>query len=608
MPLVLDPAAAMPRDDRALEVYARLAPGVTLRKAQAEIDGIARQFAREHAGVYPAQSGYGMTLTSYQEEIVGAVRLSLLLLSAAVGLVLLIACANISNLLLARTTTRSREIALRAALGAGRGDLVRQLLTESLLLAACGGTLGLLLTAGCIKVVSGLDLPQIPRLDEVSVDGRVLAFTLIVSLLTGMGFSLMPALQLSRTDFRSALQEGGKSSAGARRHFARQLLVVLEVAVALLVVVSAGMMVQSYRQIQKINPGFRTDNVLTFELRLPAAKYTEPRQWSMFFDQLLQRFRTVPGVMQAGAINAVPLGVVQITGEVRLDGAPSGQPNPTVAWRKTSPGYFTAMGIPLVQGRGFTDQDNELSEPVVILDQGSARRLWPKQSPLGKRLRLVGQGAPEAWRSVIGVVGDVRHEGLETTSMEQIYLPIPQYPHPFMYLVLHTSSDAAAMAPQARRTVLEMDRDQAIFRVETLDEKLTRSTAWRRFYTLMLATLALVSLVLAGVGVYSVMAFSVTQRTREIGIRMALGAERGSVIRLVVRQALLVVGIGVAVGLAAALGLLRLISNLLYGVAANDLGILIGGSFLLTALALLASYLPAHRASRVDPLVALRAE
>jgi putative ABC transport system permease protein len=291
-----------------------------------------------------------------------------------------------------------------------------------------------------------------------------------------------------------------------------------------------------------------------------------------------------------------------------VEGAPRGQPNPTVAWRKSSTGYFSALGIPLLQGRDFNEHDNELSEPVVIVDQGSARRLWPRQSPLGKRLRLVGQGAPEAWRSVIGVVGDIRHEGLETASMEQIYVPIPQYPHPFMYLVLHTSSDAAAMAPRARRTVLEMDRAQAIFRVETMEEKLARSTAWRRFYTLMLATLALVSLVLAGVGVYSVMAFSVTQRTREIGIRMALGAERGNVVRLVVRQALLVVGIGVVLGLGAALGLLRLISKLLYGVAADDLGILVGGSFLLTTLALVASYLPAHRASRVDPLAALRAD
>lgn len=608
LPLVIDQASA--RGDRSFEVYARLAPGATIEQAQAELSSIAQRFARSYADAYPAGSGYGMTVTSYLEEIVGGVRLSLLLLSAAVGLVLVIACANISNLLLARTTTRGREIAIRAALGAGRGALVRQFLTESLALAVCGGALGLLLTAWCTKAVAALDLPQIPRLDEVAVDGRVLAYTLLLSLLTGIAFSLMPALQISRTDVRSALQEGGKSSAGARRRLARQVLVVLEVAVALLVVVSAGMMIQSYRQIQRIDPGFSTDNVLTFELRLPAGKYPEAHQQAMFFRQLLDRFRTAPGVIQAGAINAVPLGVVQVSGEIVAEGAEpvAGQPNPTVGWRKTSAGYLSAMGIPLLQGRVFTDRDDERSEPVVIVDQSSARRLWPNQNPIGKRLRLAGPGAPPEWRSVVGVVGDVRHEGLETTSMEQIYIPLPQFPHAFMYVVLHTSSDAAGMAPVARRTVLELDKDQSIFRVETMEEKLDRSTAWRRFYTLVLGALALVALVLAGVGVYSVMAFSVTQRTREIGIRMALGAERGSVVQLVVRQALVVVAIGVVVGLAAALGLLRLIANLLYGVAANDFGILVGGSFLLMALALLASYLPAHRASRVDPLVSLRTE
>ena len=608
MPLVLDPAAA--RGERALEVYGRLAPGVTPGQAQAELDGIAKGFVRAYAEAYPPDSGYGLALTSYAEEIVGGVRLSLLLLSAAVALVLVIACANISNLLLARTTTRGRETALRAALGADRGALLRQFLTESLLLAACGGVLAMLLTAWAVKAVSALDLPQIPRLDEVSVDGRVLAFSLLISLLTGIAFSLIPALQISRTDFRNALQEGGKSSAGSRRRFARQALVVLEVAVALLVTVSAGMMVQSYRQLQRVDPGYKTDNVLTFELRLPATKYPEPQQQAMFFNQLLERFRNVPGVVQAGAVNAVPLGVVQVTGEVVTEGAATvpGQLNPTVAWRKTSPGYFPAMRIPLLQGRDFTESDNERSEPVVIVDQTTARRLWPNQNPVGKRLRLVGQSAPEDWRNVIGVVGDIRHEGLETVSTEQIYIPIPQFPHPFMYVVLRTSSDADAMAAQARRTVLDLDRDQSIFRVETMATKLNRSTAWRRFYTAMLATLALVALVLAGIGVYSVMAFSVAQRTREIGIRMALGAERGKVIQMVVRQALLVVGLGVLVGLAAALGLLRLIANLLYGVAANDFSILIGGALVLTVLALLASYLPAHRASRVDPLISLRTE
>lgn len=610
MPLVLDRAEPTPRDQRYLEVFARLKPGVTLQRAQAELDGIAHRFASDHAEAYPADSGYGMTLIPYPEEVVGAVRPSLLLLSAAVGLVLLIACANVSNLLLARSTTRGREIALRAALGAGRGGLIRQFMTESLLLALCGGLLGLLLTAWGVKTVTALELSQIPRLDEVSIDGRVLGFTLLISLLTGVAFGLIPALQVSRTDFRHALQEGSKSSAGTRRRFARQLLVVLEVAVALVVVLGATMMVQSYRQLQRVDPGFQTDDILTLEVFLPTAKYAEPHQWTAFFTEVLDKFENLPGVIQAGAVNAVPLGVVQILGEVAIEGAPPapGQLNPTVAWRKNSPGYFQTMGIPRLRGRDFTERDDERAEPVVIVDQSTARRFWPDESPLGKRLRLVGQGAPEDWRSVVGVVGDVRHEGLETPVREQIYVPYLQYPHPFMYLLLHTSSDAAAMAPMARRAILEVDKDQSVFRVETMETKLLRSMAWRRFYTLMLGTLAIVALVLAGVGVYGVMAFAVTQRTQEIGIRLALGAERRTVLRLVLRQALALVGIGVALGLATALGLLRLISKLLYGVAATDLKILIGGSLVLTVLALLASYLPARRASRVDPLIALRTE
>ncbi len=315
-------------------------------------------------------------------------------------------------------------------------------------------------------------------------------------------------------------------------------------------------------------------------------------------------------MVQAGAVNAIPLGVVQVSGEVEIEGKPvaSGQLRPTVAWRKTSAGYFQAMSIRLLAGRDFSARDDERAEPVVVLDQTSARRFWPDEDPIGKRLRLVGQGAPEEWRSVVGVVADVKHDGLEATSLEQIYIPFPQFPHSFMYLVLKTASDAAGMAPAARQAVLELDPDQSVFRVETMAEKLARSLAWRRFYTVLLVTLAAVALVLAIVGVYSVMAFAVTQRAREMGIRLALGAARRSVVRMVVKQALQLAGIGVVLGLAATAGLLRLLSNLLYGVAATDPRILIGGSLLLAVLALLASYLPAYRASRVDPMITLRTE
>ena len=610
IPLALDPAQPLPRDERTLEVFARIRPGVTLEQARAELGQLGRRFARDFPEVYPKPGDYELTALPYGEEVVGAIRPSLLLLGAAVGLVLVIACANISNLLLARATARGRELAVRLALGSGRGGLVRQFLAESLLLALVSGALGLLLAAWSIAAVTKLDLPQIPRLDEVSLDGRALAFSLLVSLLTGVVVGLTPALQSRRADLQRSLQEGSKGSAGTGRRFARQLLVVVEVAVALVVILAAGLMVQSYRQLQRVDPGFATRDVLTLELRLPTTKYAEPRQWAEFSRQVLERFRALPGVEQAGAVNAIPLGVVQVTGEIEIEGDPiaPGELRPTVGWRKTSAGYFQALGIPLLQGRDFGERDDERSAPVVILDQTSARRFWPDEDPIGKRLRLVGQGAPAEWRSVVGVVADVKHDGLEATALEQIYIPFAQYPHSFMYLALKTSTDAAGMAPAARRAVLELDPDQSVFRVETMAEKLARSMAWRQLYTALLVALAAVALVLAIVGVYSVMAFTVTQRAREMGIRLALGAERRSVVRIVVQQALRLAAIGVALGLAATFGLLRLLSNLLYGVAATDPRILLGGSLLLALFALLASYLPAWRASRVDPMITLRTE
>jgi putative ABC transport system permease protein len=611
MPLIVDRAALGARDDRALDGYARLRPGVTLEGARRELAGIARRWEAEHPESYPPKSGYGLAVVSYREQIVGQIRPALLVLAAAVGLVLLIACANISNLLLARATTRDREIALRTALGAGRGGLIRQFLTESLLLAACGGALGLLLTAWCLKAIVRMDLSKIPRIDEISIDGRVLAFTLLVSLATGVLFGLVPALQISRRDFHKALKEGAKSSAGAGRNFARRTLVVLEVAVALVVLLGAGLMIQSYQQVQKVDPGFKTDNVLTLELFLPVSKYSTQAQWSAFFSQLLDRLRTLPGVISAGAVSAVPLGVVQSISEVNIEGTPPpapGQLNPSAAWRTSSTDYFRTLGIPLVKGRDFAGSDDAGSDPVIIVDQSSAQRFWPHQDPIGKRMKLLGQKEPEQWRSVVGVVGDVKHEGPEVDSRGQIYVPFRQHAQPFMYLVLHTAADAGAVAAPARRAVLDIDKNQAVFRVETMEEKLVRIMAWRRFYTLLLAAFAIVALTLAVVGVYSVMAYSVTQRTREIGIRMALGAERTAVTGLVVRQALGLAGIGVAVGLAVALALLRIVSNLLYGVSATDFRTFAGGALLLTAFALLASYLPARRASRVDPTVALRTE
>ena len=610
MPLAIDRGALAARDDRWMEVYARLKPGFTEERAQADLAAVAARFRQDHPEAYPPKSHYGITLVPYRDEVVGAIRPALLVLGAAVGLVLLIACANVANLLLARATTRDREVALRAALGAGRSGLIRQFLTESVLLAGAGGALGLLLAWWAVKAVVKMDPGRVPRLDEVAIDGRVLAFTLLISLLTGVIFGLIPALQVFKADFVDALKEGSKGSAGAVRQLARRTLVVFEVAVALVVLVGAGLMMRSYRLLQRVDPGFRTEHLLTLELYLPAAKYPQPQQQAAFFEQLLARLKTLPGVRSAGAVNAVPLGVVQWIGEVEVEGRPPapGQLNPSAGWRVNSPDYFATLGIPLLAGRAFSEGDDERATPVVIVDHTVARNLWPGQDPLGKRLKMVGQGAPEAWRTVVGVVGDVHHEGPETVSREQIYVPYKQFPSTFMYLVLRTKGNPVDVTAAARRAVQEVDANQAVYRVETMDEKLTRAMAWRRFYTLLLTAFATVALVLAMIGVYGVMAYSVAQRTREIGIRMALGARRQSVVKLVVGQALALTLFGAAIGLAAALGLARVVSSLLYGVTATDLTTFAGAALLLTALAVAAGYLPANRASRIDPMVTLRLE
>jgi putative ABC transport system permease protein len=610
MPLVVDRAALGPRDDRWMELYGRLAPGVSIERARADLAGLAAQFRRDYPQTYPPKSGYGIAAVPYLEEVVGTIRPALLMLGAAVGLVLLIACANVANLLLARATTRDREVAMRAALGAGRGGLVRQFLTESLLLAVLGGGLGLVLAWWGVRAAVKINPDRIPRLDEVTIDGRVLAFTVLVSVATGVLFGLVPALQLSRGDFLTALKEGSKGSGGKLRRLARQALVVLEVAVALLVLVGAGLLVESFLRLERVDPGFRTDHLLTLEVLLPAKQYPGGTQWAAFFSRLLDRLAALPQVRSAGATNAVPLGVVTWDGEIEVEGRPRapGQLNPSVGWRVSSPSYFATMGIPLRAGRVFTDADDDRSQQVVVVEVGLAQSLWPGRDPVGRRLKLKGQGASEAWRTVVGVVGDVRHEGPESVPHKMLYVPIRQFPQIFSYVVLRTTGDPLAVVTAARRAVMDIDPNQAVYRVETMGEKLARATAWRRFYTLLLGAFAAVSLVLAIVGVYGVMAYSVAQRTREIGIRMALGARRQGVVGLVLRQALTLTLIGAGLGLAVSLGLTRAVSGLLYGVAATDLATFTGACLVLAAFAALAGYLPARRASRIDPVTALRVE
>jgi len=611
LPLAIDRAAQPKRDDRNYEVYARPRAGVTPRAAQTELDAIARRLAHDHPEAYPASSGYGMKLASYRDEIVGDSRQALLLLGGAVALVLLIACANVANLLMARASTRDREVAVRVAFGAGRPALMRQFLVESLLLALAGGALGLLLASWGVRLTAHMNIAKLPRLDEVSIDGNVLLFSLLASLLTGLLFGFAPALQAVRSNLLRSLKQGGRGgSEGAERQLPRRLLVVFEVAVALTVLVGAGLLVQSFRRMERIDPGYDPHHVLTLEIFLPAPKYPDKAQWATFFQRLVERLDALPGVVSAGTVNAVPLGKVQELGDVAIEGLQvrPGQPAPQAAWRMCSPDYFRAMGTPLVEGRFFTTLDTDKSQAVAIVDRSIAKRYWPGMSPIGKRLKMVGQDSAAEWRTVVGVVPDVKHVAFDADSPPQIYAPFAQYPQIFEYVVVRTGGDPAALAPAARAAVREIDRDQAVFRVESMDEKVALTTAWRRFYTALLVGFAVVALALAIVGVYGVTAFSVAQRRREIGIRMALGAQRGSVLGLVLRQALLLAGLGVAIGAAAALALSRVTASLLFGVSATDLGSFAGGALLLVLLALLASYLPARRAARVDPVLALAAE
>ena len=611
LPLTIDRAAQPKRDSRSYETYARPRDGVTPAAAQAELDGIARRFERDWPDLYAPNSGYGLKLASYRDEIIGDSRPALLLLGAAVALVLLIACANVANLLLARATIRNREVAVRIAFGAGRATLLRQFLVESLLLSLAGGAVGLLLASWGVRLTARLNIAKLPRLDEVSIDANVLLFTLLISVATGLLFGFAPALQAFRGDHLHSLKQGGRGgSEGGERQLARRLLVVLEVAVALMVLVGAGLMVQSFLQMARLNPGFNPHNVLTLELFLPKAKYPDKSQWVTFFDRLQQRLTALPGVTAAATVNAVPLGKVQEVGDVQIEGlaVKPGQPLPQAGWRVCSPDYFHTMGTPLIEGRFFNDTDTDKSQPVAIVDRRMAKRYWPGASPIGKRLKMVGNDSAGEWRTVVGVVADVKHVSFDADSPEQVYAPFRQYPQIFEYVVARTAGDPGALATTARQAVRDVDRNQAVFRVETMDEKVALTTAWRRFYTALLGSFAVIALVLAMIGVYGVTAFSVAQRRREIGIRMALGARRGSVLGLVLGQALLLAGLGVAFGIAAAMGLARIASSLLFGVGATDLLSFAGGAALLVVMTLLASYLPARKASRLDPVLALSQE
>ena len=603
IPLALDPASDWRNQGRYLRSLARLKPGVSMRQAQAELEQVAKQLERD----YPDYNkGWGVNLVPIHEQIVGDIRPVLLVLLAAVAFVLLIACANVANLLLSRAAARQKELALRAALGAGRMRLIRQMLTESLLLALIGGAFGLFLAHWGLQLLLAFAPDNIPRLREITIDPRVLGYTFAVSLFTGVIFGLVPAFQSSRPDLNDALKERARGSSG-RSCVVRNLFVVTETALALILLVGAGLMLRSFSQLHQVKTGFDPESVLTLRVQLPMAKYREPQQRAEFFRRAQERLATLPGVKAIGAISYLPLtGLASSTVfnlADRPDLSPSDSPGTEV--RIITPGYFSAMRIPLLKGRTFDERDGPDSR-VLVINETMARKFFPGRDPIGQR--LIVNWEPKVADEIIGVVGDVKETALADEANPAIYWPHPREPYQFMNFVLRSQIDPARLSAAATREIHALDPEQPVSDIRTLDQVVSKSIARPRFNAFLLAIFAGVALVLASVGIYGVMSYSATQRTQEIGIRMALGAKPADILRLVVGHGMKLTLAGVVIGVLASLGLTRVIANLLFGVTATDLATFLSVSALLTIVALVANYIPARRATRLNPVVALRYE
>ncbi len=615
-PLVFEPAqlADDRRTNEFLNLTARVRPGVSVAQAAAEMRSLAEQLKQRYPDNYP--SDWSLVTTPLPQRAVGDVRPALLVLLGAVGFVLLIACANVANLLLARAAARSKEIAVRTALGASRERLVRQLLTESLLLSLAGGLLGLGLAYWGVRSVLAVNPGQLPRADEIGIDAPVMAFTLFVSLLTGLLFGLAPALQASSVDLHGMLKEGGRGSAGDRAgQGLRRTLVVAEVALALTLLTGAGLLMKSFARLQGVDPGFDPDHLITFNLSLPAARYPADTQQAAFFDQALPAIAAVPGVRTVGATSVMPFGGGWNTGSFEIEGyqAPPKQPGPWGDIRLVSPGFFTALGIPFRKGRLLDEDDRAGGRRVAVIDDEFVRRYWPTQDPLGRRITFgppAGSADTSAreWIEVVGVVGHTKHEGLDAEARLQVYLPYRQRPIPFMTVAVRTAGDPSGYAGAMPQAIRGVDPDQAIATLRTMDELIAQSVGQRRLSMLLLSLFSGIALVLASLGIYGVMSYSVAQRARELGVRIALGADRADVLRLVLRQGMSLALTGIAIGVAAAFGLTRLIASQLYGVGATDPATFVGVAGLLGLTALAANLVPALRATRVDPAVVLREE
>jgi len=591
-----------------MEAVGRLKPGVTLNQAMADMKTVTSRLEEQ----YPrTNKNWTVRLVPLQEDLVGSIRTTLLILLGAVSFVLLIACANVANLLLSRAAARQKEIAIRSALGAGRFRIVRQLLTESALLSLLGGLFGFAIAFGGIRAITKFGT-GIPRLDEISLDLRVLGFTFAVSILTGLIFGLAPALQASRSDLNEALKDSVKGAASGGKHRLRSALVVAEVALALMLLIGAGLLLRSFQRLEQVNLGFNPDNVLTFDLALPRAKYSDQPQQIAFFEQTLNRLKAVSGVEDAAVTSALPLSGQGGQILFYAEGRPARGPEDYTAanYNIVSPSFFRVLGIPLLRGRDLTEQDRAGAPGVVIVSESMARRFWPQEDALGKRLKLgTLPNSQSPWLEVIGIAADVKQNGLESREGEvTMYTSYWQSPSPLAAFMVRGRSAVAGLTAAMREAVQAVDKDQPLANLRTLEQIVAENFAQRRFSLWLLGIFAGVALLLAAVGIYGVMAYSVTQRTREIGVRMALGAGRREVLRLIVGQGVVLTGAGVVIGLGASFALTRLMQDLLYGVSPTDPLTFAALALLLTFVALAACYIPARRATKVDPMVALRYE
>ena len=583
---------------------ARLKPGVTLQQANSEMDALGRQLAQEYPKVNEGKSAMAEQLQDVMSE---GVRRSLWVLLGAVGFILLIACINVANLLLVRAAERQKELAVRLALGAGRGRIVRQLLSESLLIAALGAAAGLLLGRWMLAGLLTLAPPEIPGLSRVGLDNGALLFTLGLAALTSLLFGLAPALQASRTDIQTTLKDGGRLTTGAARAGTRKALLIAEVGLSLVLLAGAGLLVRSMYNLLRVDLGFNADNLLTMRLSLAGGKY-DPQKSRVFYDECLARVRAVPGAQSAALAHSLPIQGTNWSGEfVAADKpAPSRADMPESDYLRVSANYFETMGIRLLRGRLFTAADTPESAPVIIINETLARRIWPGEDPVGKRVKQGSEIEDSPWREVVGVVNDVKMNGVDLPTTMQTYLPFSQMPGESLGLIVRAERNPTALASAVEQAIHAIDKDLPVYSIFTMDQLLGNSLAQRRLTLILMASFAALAMLLAAVGVYGVIAYTVRQRTNELGIRMALGARAGDVLKLILRDGLKLVSIGVALGLAAAFALTRWMESLLFEVRPTDPLTFCLIAVVLLCVALMACWVPARRATQVDPLLALR--